>query len=260
MSMTKPTNPGYHLASVYLIGSLRNPELEGLAETLRARFPGIEFFASWLAAGPEADDHWKAYEQGRGLTFREALADYAAQDVLSFDKHHLDRCDMAVLVGPAGKSAHTELGYMIGSGKPTIYYLPEEPQADRWDVMIGLAGAVAIGLDGLIGSLKPHLSSSQSERAVGAPGGSPPKDDEPPTWDFPAQFLLGRDFMWSPWEGHRWVRPPLDTRHVHAFVTADGYWWDDVNGFTHYASQPVQRMYGDLVGQTGLCPSDALNE
>lgn len=133
------------IKSVYLIGSLRNPDVPQLAERLREAFPSVEFFASWYAAGPEADDYWKLYEQERGLTFKEALADHAAQNVINFDKSHLDRCDAAILVGPAGKSAHTELGYMIGQGKPTIYYLPEEPQADRWDVMIGLAGSVAIG-------------------------------------------------------------------------------------------------------------------
>jgi len=221
------------MTSVYIIGSLRNEEIGDLAENLRLAFPDTEFFASWLAAGPEADDYWKSYEQYRGLTFKEALADYAAQNVVDFDKRHLDRCDMAILVGPAGKSAHTELGYMIGSGKPTIYYLPEEPEADRWDVMIGLAGTVAIGVkdleEAVNGLLKPHEG-----------GGSPIADENGgDPWPVPFSFLIGREFVWTPYEGHAWVNMPLDTRKVHALMTKDGYRWDEINGFTHYNIQSV---------------------
>ncbi len=40
---------------VYVIGSLRNPKIANVAETLRQRL-GVEVFDDWLAAGPEADD------------------------------------------------------------------------------------------------------------------------------------------------------------------------------------------------------------
>ncbi len=52
-----------------------------------------------------------------------------------------------VLVLPAGKSGHLELGYLIGQGKPAYIWMPEEP--DRWDVMYRFADAVFIGDTGI---------------------------------------------------------------------------------------------------------------
>jgi nucleoside 2-deoxyribosyltransferase len=49
----------------------------------------------------------------------------------------LDRCDAAVLLMPGGKSAHLELGYTIGKGKPGFIVFDEEPE--RYDVMTQFA-------------------------------------------------------------------------------------------------------------------------
>lgn len=118
------------IKSLYLIGSLRNEEVPKIAATLRDT--GLDVFDDWFAAGPEADDYWKKYEEARGRSYVEALRGYAARHVFEFDRHHLDRCDSALLVLPAGKSGHLELGYVAGSGKP-IFILLDRP--DRWDVM-----------------------------------------------------------------------------------------------------------------------------
>jgi len=134
----------------YLIGSLRNSQIPQVSAALRD--VGINVFDSWYAAGPTADDSWKEYEQGRNLTYIDALKDYAAQHVFSFDKKHLDRCDGAILVYPAGKSAHLELGYVLGQCKPGYVLLDEHK--DRWDVMLNFATAVYSDLDGLITHLR----------------------------------------------------------------------------------------------------------
>ena len=118
-------------AKVYLIGSLRNPEIPVLASTLRQH--GFEVFDDWFAAGPKADDHWKEYEQARGRTYKEAMQGYAARHVFEFDKKHIDEADIGVMLLPAGKSGHAELGYMKGKGKKCIVYL--ESDNDRWDIM-----------------------------------------------------------------------------------------------------------------------------
>lgn len=124
------------MKSVYLIGSLRNPEVPVMGRMLRIN--GFNVFDDWFAAGPRADDHWQEYEQARGRTFKEALLyGRAAGNVFRFDKSNLDRCDMAVLLMPAGKSGHMELGYFLGTGKPGFIYQPEPP--DRWDVMYRFA-------------------------------------------------------------------------------------------------------------------------
>lgn len=118
------------MKSLYIIGSLRNPIIPQLGNKLRAL--GYDVFDDWHAAGEKADDSWKEYEQSRGRTYRQALRGYAARHVFAFDLQHLKRCDAALLVMPAGKSGHLELGYMCGSGKPG-YILMDDP--DRWDVM-----------------------------------------------------------------------------------------------------------------------------
>ena len=124
---------------LYLIGSLRNPEVPALAARLRA--DGHDVFDDWYAAGPEADDYWQKYEMARGHTYAQGLMGLAADHVFRFDKHHLDSADGGVLVLPAGKSGHLELGYLIGQGKP-CYILLADKEPERWDVMYKFATGV----------------------------------------------------------------------------------------------------------------------
>ena len=131
--------------SIYLIGSLRNPEIPKIGSALRLE--GFDVFDDWYAAGERADDSWKEYEISRGHNYREALSGYAADHVFDFDKHHLDRCDIAILVCPAGKSGHIELGYMCGQGKRTIVLI-DSP--DRWDVMYKFASEVCFSYEELL--------------------------------------------------------------------------------------------------------------
>jgi hypothetical protein len=123
------------MRSIYLIGSLRNPEVPEIAKALRKA--GHDCFDDWYAAGPEADDYWRTYEKDKGNTYKQALAGYAAIHVWEYDRSHLDRCDTALLVLPAGKSGHLELGYSIGAGKCGIILLDKD--YDRWDVMYRFA-------------------------------------------------------------------------------------------------------------------------
>lgn len=130
---------------IYLIGSLRNPNIPVMASKLRGH--GISVFDSWYAAGPDADDCWRDYETAKGCTYQEALDGWAAQNVFNFDVQHLKRCNGAVLVMPAGKSAHLELGFIRGLGKPGWIYFTEIPE--RFDVMHNFATAVHFDVDEL---------------------------------------------------------------------------------------------------------------
>lgn len=130
---------------------MRNPEIPKIAERLRSEL-GVEVFDDWFAAGPEADDKWRDYEKGRGRTYAEALAGLAAEHVFSFDKTHLNRAESAVLVYPAGKSAHLELGYCIGLGKPGYILLDGEPE--RYDVMTKFASGVFTNVEDLIDNIR----------------------------------------------------------------------------------------------------------
>jgi len=142
------------------MGSLRNPEVPKVAERLREI--GWDAFDDWYAAGEKADDAWQAYETGRGRNFEEALDGYAANHVFSYDKHHLDRCSAGVLVLPAGKSGHLELGYLIGCGKPSYILYNQMP--DRFDVMYKLATRVFRYTDELIEHLTKEFNGNVSRR------------------------------------------------------------------------------------------------
>lgn len=123
---------------IYLIGSLRNPAIPQIANAIREH--GYEVFDDWYAAGPEADDYWQKYENARGHSIVEALTGFAARNVYTFDRRHLDLANAAVLVLPAGKSGHLELGYMLGCGKRGYVLFHEEPE--RYDVMYQFASGV----------------------------------------------------------------------------------------------------------------------
>lgn len=139
------------MKSIYVIGSLRNAEIPEISKSLRDL--GLDSFDDWFAAGPTADDCWKEYEEDRGRRYKEALRGHAARHVFEFDKHHLDRCDAALLVLPAGKSGHLELGYVSGSSKPTFILLD---RPDRWDVMYQFATEVFETQEEMIGYFKSN--------------------------------------------------------------------------------------------------------
>lgn len=124
---------------VYLIGSLRNAEVQILAMKLRAL--DVEIFDDWHAAGPEADDYWMHYEKARGRSYKEALSGAAAKNVFEFDKRNLLASDAVILVMPAGKSGHLELGFCCGRGIKTAVFFNETPE--RYDVMYQFADYIA---------------------------------------------------------------------------------------------------------------------
>lgn len=136
---------------IYLAGSLRNSGIINIAQHLQTA-TGQRVFADWYAAGPEADDHWKAYYEERGFSYKQALKEPASINVYNFDKKHIDASDAMVLVLPAGKSGHLELGYALGKGKRG--YILLDGNADRWDVMYQFADGVTDDVEELIKWLK----------------------------------------------------------------------------------------------------------
>ena len=136
--------------NVYLIGSLRNPQIPYIANELRG--VGYDVFDDWFAPGPEADDFWQKYETARGHSYKEALNGYAANHIFNFDLHHLQKADIAVLVLPTGKSGHLEFGWMVGKGKPGfVLFGAGEPE--RWDVMYQFANDICFTTETLIDTL-----------------------------------------------------------------------------------------------------------
>lgn len=134
------------MTKIYLVGSLRNTLVPKVAKLLREK--GFEVFDDWFSPGPEADDHWQEYEKNRGRTYKEALNGWHAQAVFAIDKRHLDDSDVAIMVMPAGKSAHLEIGYMAGRGKDTFILFDKEPE--RFDIMPNFCTDVFMSVDELV--------------------------------------------------------------------------------------------------------------
>ncbi len=133
------------VAHSYLVGSLRLDRVRLIAAALRE--DGHIVFDDWHASGPEADDIWKAYEQQRGRTYLQALKSPFAMNAFAFDKRHIQEADTVVLVLPAGKSGHLELGYAVGLGKRGFILLDNTD--DRWDLMYQFASGIFDSLDAL---------------------------------------------------------------------------------------------------------------
>lgn len=138
---------------VYLIGSLRNPAVRVLGSQIRGL--GFDVFDDWHAAGHDADEQWQKYEKERGRSYEEAIEGHAARHTFAYDKKHLDRAEIGVLVMPAGKSGHLEIGYLAGRGKSTYVLFDAEPE--RWDVMYQFCTRVCFSVDDLFYRLCRHL-------------------------------------------------------------------------------------------------------
>ena len=123
---------------IYLIGSLRNPKVPIVANILTDA--GYKVFDDWFAAGELADDEWRKYEILRGRDYLTAIKGPAAEHVFQFDLTNMEKSDFAVLMLPAGKSGHLELGWMLGQGKKGYILLDDAPP--RWDVMYRFATGV----------------------------------------------------------------------------------------------------------------------
>lgn len=142
---------------LYIIGSLSNPRVNEVANQLRAA--GIDAFDQWIAAGPEADQHWKDYGQQRGWSYFETLKSDFVQTAFNFDLTHMQSSDGCVLVMPAGKSAHCELGWFVGAGKKAYILFDELPE--RPDLMpANLATGVFTDIKELIEVLTPTPDES----------------------------------------------------------------------------------------------------
>lgn len=102
--------------------------------------PGVGGF-SWSQIDPE----WESWTPEQ---YREALRHPLAEAGFRHDRYALDWADTGVLVMPCGRSAHLELGYLAGQGKPCAVITHEQMEPE---LMVKLcSGGVLIGHDELI--------------------------------------------------------------------------------------------------------------
>lgn len=68
----------------------------------------------------EIDPDWQSWSFEE---YAQALKHPLARDGFKSDLDALNACDTCVLVLPCGRSAHTELGYMLGQGKKPASFI-----------------------------------------------------------------------------------------------------------------------------------------
>lgn len=139
-----------HQNYCYIMGSLANRKIRGVASKMRDRLPEWAIFDDWHAAHPKADDSWRTYELSKGHCYEKALREPAAQNVFMFDKKYLDRATHGLMILPCGRSAHLELGYLRGRECGTAILL--DGKHDRWDVMYAFADIVTHDIEEIIAS------------------------------------------------------------------------------------------------------------
>jgi len=141
--------------NVYVASSWRNErQPEVVAALVRADHtvydfrhpaPGNNGF-HWSDIDPE----WKGWSAER---YRDLLRHPVAERGFGFDMDALHWCDACVLVMPCGRSAHLELGWCAGRGKPTVILLSDgEPE-----LMYKIATHVCVSLDEVVRALSPEL-------------------------------------------------------------------------------------------------------
>lgn len=135
---------------VYLMGSLANAEIPLIGNKIRAL--GIEAIDDWWSPGPLADSYLKHYAKIRKLNYKETLETHAAKHIFEFDKGLIDSSNVGILIMNGGKSAHLELGYLIGSKKPGYILFSKPPL--RIDVMHSFATKIFFNIDDLLAQLK----------------------------------------------------------------------------------------------------------
>lgn len=131
------------MAKIYLVGSLRNDRIPIIANKLRD--DGHDVFDDWHGAGEHADDSWRDYEKTRGRNYQEAIKGKAATNICEFDRSNILASDTIILILPAGRSGHMEVGFAAGAGKKTHILL--DADYDRWDVMYRLVDHVWSHID-----------------------------------------------------------------------------------------------------------------
>lgn len=135
---------------IYLIGALNNWKIIDIAKKLRNE--GFEVFDSWITPGPKADEYLRKYSKRRGLTHKQIMQDWSTEHIFEFDKFHIDRSDIVIMIMPCGKSGHLELGYAIGQGKKGYILFDKEPK--RLDIMHRFADNIFYDLNELIKEIK----------------------------------------------------------------------------------------------------------
>ena len=131
--------------TVYVASSWRNDKQPGVVMNLRRH--GYEVYDFRNPSRGDNGFHWSeidpAWQEWTPETYRAHLTHPLAEVGFAKDMDALRAADAVVLVNPCGRSAHLELAWVLGAGKPGIILLSDgEPE-----LMYKMATAICVSLD-----------------------------------------------------------------------------------------------------------------
>lgn len=136
---------------IYVASSWRNAAQPAVVDLLRREGHAVyDFRAPGTAGGAfawsecEREVPWQTWSNAEAIA---ALQHPVARGGFASDWTALTRATMGVLVGPSGRSAHLELGVMVGRGIPTAVLLTERQEAE---LMCAMADLVTESLQRLV--------------------------------------------------------------------------------------------------------------
>ena len=142
---------------IYIIGALKNEQVPIIANRLRVVFgKNVEIFEEWYYSSPDADVWLHQECKKRGLSYKEALNTHAAKNTFNFDKRHLDEATDVIMLMPAGKSGHLELGYCSNPLAKKRTYVLFDGEPDRIDIMYQFATDIFFNFEDLVTELKQY--------------------------------------------------------------------------------------------------------
>lgn len=153
---------------IYVASSWRNTLQPAVVAALRAQDhevydfkcpPGVERGFSWA----DVDPNWQKWTNEQ---YVQGLGTDKASEGFRRDMKALREADAVVLVLPAGKSSHLELGWAAGANKHTVILLPEGGQ--EAELMYGMAHFVTGKFEELLRHfdwLKHHRAAHQQAAA-----------------------------------------------------------------------------------------------
>ena len=147
--------------NIYVASSWRNTYQPSVVRGLTALGYRVYDFRDHGFGWQQIDENWASWtpSEARGM-----LLHPTAQAGFARDKAALDWCDVTVLVLPCGRSAHLELGYAIGQGKPGIVFWPSDEPMEP-DLMYALAQYIVVSSSELFHALE-ELSSGERENVT----------------------------------------------------------------------------------------------
>lgn len=145
---------------IYVASSWRNESLDEIFDCLTQRaIPYYDFRDS------DSAFHWSAVMPGyreSGVTSQILISSLRQSEEckrgFGRDMLHLERAPAVLLVLPCGRSAHLELGWAVGQGKPTcIYFPPAYREQIEPELMYKMVDFVTDNIDACMHFIKSQI-------------------------------------------------------------------------------------------------------